>query len=124
MSERETLIPTARHESSDIGEGFIWGAVAVCGALLLASALVPFWLYPRSRLDGGLHPPLPQYPEPRLQADPAMDMRKFYAEEMRRLSSAGWSDPSHAAAHIPIEQAMSDVAREGIADWPAEPSPP
>ena len=64
------------------------------------------------------------YPEPRLQPDPAADMRAFYAEEMRRLTSAGWTDASHRAAHVPIEQAMSDVARDGTAGWPAEPSPP
>lgn len=124
VPERETLIPTARHESSDIGEGFIWGTVAASGALLLACAMLPFWLYPSSRLDGSLQLPLRPYSEPRLQPDPTRDMRKFYAEEMRRLSSAGWQDASHEAAHIPIEQAMRDVAREGIAGWPTEPSPP
>lgn len=124
MSERDTLIPTARHESRDIGEHFIWGAIAVSGSLLLACALVTLWLYPSARLDESLHLPLPQYPAPRLQPDPTVDMRAFYAGEMRRLSSAGWTDATHRAAHIPIEQAMREVAREGIAGWPAEPSPP
>jgi hypothetical protein len=124
VHKRETLIPTARHESSDIGERFIWGAIAVSGAVLIACALLTYWLYPSSRRDLSLYLPLPQYPEPRLQPDPVVDMTVFYAEEMRRLSSAGGMDASHQAAHIPIEQAMSDVAREGIAGWPTEPSPP
>ena len=124
MPERDTRIPAARHESSDIGERFIWGAVAVSGALLLACGLITLWLYPSARLDRSLHLPLAHYPEPRLQPDPTADMRAYYDEEMRRLSSAGWTDASHHAAHIPIEQAMSDVARDGTVGWPAEPAPP
>jgi hypothetical protein len=124
VPEPEILIPAARHEPSDIGERFIWGAIAVSGALLLACGLLTFWLYPSSRLDWTLQLPLPRYPEPRLQPDPTADMRAFQAEETRRLSSAGWMDASHRAAHIPIEQAMSDVAREGIVGFPAQPSPP
>jgi hypothetical protein len=121
---RDAHIPVARHESSDIGEGFIWGAVAISGALLLACGLITLWFYPSARVERSLHLPLAHYPEPRLQPDPTADMRAFYADEMRRLTSAGWTDASHRAAHIPIEQAMSDVAREGTAGWPAEPSPP
>jgi hypothetical protein len=124
VPDRETLIPAARHESSDIGERFIGGIIASSGALLLACGLLAFWLYPNSRLDTSLNLPLRQYPEPRLQPDPTADMRAFYAQEMRRLSSAGWMDASHHTGHIPIEQAMSDVAREGIAGWPYEQSPP
>jgi hypothetical protein len=122
VPEHETRIPTARHEPTDIGEGVIWGAIAVSGALLLACGLMTFWLYPSARLDRS--PALPHYPEPRLQPDPPADMQAFYAAEMRRLSSSGWTDASHRTAHIPIEQAMRDVAHQGIAGWPAEPSPP
>jgi hypothetical protein len=124
MPERETLIPAARHEASDISERFIWGAIAVSAGLLLACALLTFWVYPGSRLERSVHLPLAAYPEPRLQPDPAADMRAFYGQEMRRLSSSGWADASHQAAHIPIDQAMREVARDGIADWPAESAPP
>jgi hypothetical protein len=124
VPEPDTQIPSARHEPSDIGEGFIWGAIAVSGALLLACGLMTLWLYPSARLDQSPPLPLPHYPEPRLQPDPTADLQAFYAEEMRRLSSAGWTDASHRTVHIPIEQAMRDVAHEGIAGWPAEPSPP
>jgi hypothetical protein len=32
----------------------------------------------------------------------------------RRLASYGWVDRAHRLIHIPIEQAMRDVAREGV----------
>ena len=68
MPEAERLIPEARHEPSDIGPGFIWGAAALCLGTLLACALLVLWLYPTSWLDRRVQMPLPRYPEPRLQA--------------------------------------------------------
>ena len=120
----ETRISAARHEYRDIGESSIWIAIAISGALLLACAALTFWLYPSSRLDRSMHLPLPPYPEPRLQPDPTADMRAFYATQAHRLSSAGPPDDGDHAAHIPIGQAMREVAQEGIAGWPAESPPP
>jgi hypothetical protein len=118
MAEAQRAIPDARHEPSDIGEGFIWGAVAVClGTLIFCGALV-FALYPKSLTEITLRMPLPKYPAPRLQASPPDDMRAFYAEEMRRLNASGWVDRAHGVAHIPIDEAMRKVAQEGIAGWP------
>ena len=123
MDEPEIAIPAARHERSDIGERFIWAALAASGGLLLACALLTYGFYPSSHLDRTLPLPLPRYPAPRLQPDPPADLRAFYAEEMRRLASSGWADSSHRTAHIPIEQAMREVARDGIPGWPRE-NPP
>jgi hypothetical protein len=36
------------------------------------------------------------------------------------LNSAGWVDKPHGIAHIPIEDAMREVAAQGIAGWPAK----
>ncbi len=119
MAEPERAIPDARHEPTDIGEGFIWAAVAVClGTLILCAGLV-FALYPKSVLDVTLHLPLATYPSPRLQPSPPADMRAFYAEEMRRLNGTGWVDQAQGIVHIPIEEAMRKVAEDGIPGWPA-----
>ena len=83
MPEAERVIPDARHEPTDIGPGFIWGAAALCLGTLLACALLVLWLYPTSWLDRRLQMPLPRYPEPRLQADPQEDLQRFYAKEMQ-----------------------------------------
>ena len=62
--------------------------------------------------------PLPLYPEPRLQPDPQADMQRLRSEEMQILNGTGWVDQDRGVVHIPITQAMQEVAREGIAGWP------
>lgn len=119
MPEAERVIPDARHEPTDIGPGFIWGVVVVCLGTLLACALVVLWLYPNSRLDRTLALPLPLYPQPRLQPSPPEDMQKFYAQEMRILEGTGWVNKRAGVVHIPIAQAMHEIAQQGIAGWPA-----
>jgi hypothetical protein len=119
--EVERRIPVARHERTDIGEGFIWATAAlVLGVLILCACLV-LWLYPESRLDRSLHLPLPRYPAPRLQVNPASDMQHFHSEEMLRLNSSGWVDQAHGVLHIPISDAMREIAQEGIPEWPTAP---
>jgi hypothetical protein len=121
MPDAERVIPDAQHEPTDIGPGFIWGAVALCLVTLLACGLLVFWLYPESRFDRTLQMPLPLYPEPRLQPNPQQDMQSFYGHEMQILNGTGWVDKDRGVAHIPITQAMHEVAREGIAGWPTAP---
>jgi hypothetical protein len=119
MASTEKLIPTARHEHTDIGERFIWVGAALMLGLLVACALLTRWLYPQSLSDATLTSPLPEYPAPRLQSDPAADMRAFHAQQMRQLDSTGWVDEGDGVVHIPIADAMRIVAHEGIPGWPA-----
>src|SRR5581483_10734915 len=119
MHEAERVIPDARHEPTDIGPGFIWGAVAVCVGTILACALLVLWLYPNAKYDRALDLPLPIYPEPRLQPSPPDDMQSFYGKEMQILNTTGWVDKAGGVVHIPISQAMREVAQDGIAGWPS-----
>ena len=121
MADAEKVIPNARHEASDVGEGFIWGAFASLLGSLIAIALLILWLFPMSLLDRTIQGPLPTYPAPRLQPDPPLDMRQFYAQELTQLNSTGWIDKAHGVVHIPIADAMRDVAHEGIPGWPTTP---
>ena len=118
MAEPERTISGARHERRDVGERFIYGAVATMFGLLLVCAAATLWLYPQSRLDRTLKLPLPRFPAPALQVDPSADMQDFYRGEMLRLRSRGWVDQQAAIAHIPIEEAMRQTARDGIPGWP------
>lgn len=119
MADAERVIPNARREESDVGEGFIWGAFALLLGLLIGTALLAWRLFPQSVLEQTIRQPLPIYPAPRLQASPRADMQRFYAQEMRRLNSTGWVDKAHGVVHIPIADAMRKVAKEGIPGWPA-----
>ena len=117
MSNRR-LLP-AQHEPTDVGPRLIW----IGGGLLLAAtvlmALIVLWLFPNATIDRTLELPLPRYPNPSLQPDPRADMKRFYDDEMRWLNSAGWIDKANNIAHIPIFDAMREVAREGIPGWPS-----
>jgi hypothetical protein len=119
----EVLIPAARHEPTDIGEGFIWGAFAAGVSVLVLCALIVLWLYPQSPLDRTLTLPLPVFPAPRLQPSPAADLKKSRAEELHVLQGTGWVDKAGSIVHIPISQAMRLVAQEGIPGWPVGVSP-
>ena len=51
-------------------------------------------------------------PAPRLQAAPIDDYAHYAATKRAQLESTGWVDREHHIAHIPIEQAMDDIARQ------------
>jgi hypothetical protein len=53
-------------------------------------------------------------PEPRLQPDPAADLRKLRAEEDAALDAAAWEDRSRGVVRLPIERAMSLLLRRGL----------
>lgn len=57
-------------------------------------------------------------PGPRLQTDEAADLRRFRAEEDKRLNSYYWIDKQKGIAHIPIGEAMQKLARSGIDGFP------
>jgi hypothetical protein len=119
MAEPEKPIEVSAFEPKDLGEGFIWGVVGLCVAVLLGCALIVVWLYPSAIADRIISGAPPGYPEPRLQADPVADLRRFHAQELERLNGTGWIDRSQGIVHIPIDTAMQQIAAEGITDWPA-----
>lgn len=59
-------------------------------------------------------------PAPQLRSDPGQDLAAFQQEKRQRLHSSGWVDREAGIAHIPIQQAMQQVAEQGLPRW----SPP
>ncbi len=57
-----------------------------------------------------------QFPEPRLQIDPALDLAKMRANDSRGLDSFGWIDRKAGTFRIPIARAMQLLADRGIPD--------
>ena len=117
MAETRRSVPLPRREKHDVGERFIYGAVAAMLGLLIVCALGTLWLYPQSRLDRTLSLPLPNFPEPMLQIDPAADMNAFYAREMRTLEGRTGSGRP-LPGRVPIGEAMRRTVRDGIPGWP------
>jgi hypothetical protein len=57
-------------------------------------------------------------PGPRLQTDAEGDLRRFRADEERRLNTYYWIDKQKGMVHIPIEQAMKKLATTGAPGFP------
>ncbi len=115
-------LPAAHHETSDVAtRPLLIGGAGVLAVLCLVIG-VTGWLYPGAR-DRHLvrTGPLPQYPAPELQPDPAADMARFHAEQMRQVDGVWWVDQSKGLVHQPIADAMRRLAAAGIPDWPTGP---
>lgn len=111
-------LPPVRRERGDVSFRTMAGLFALIGGGLGLMLLVAYLIYPGEVRDQRFATPFPSFPAPRLQPDPALDMKAFYAEEMRQLNGAGWQDKAAGTVHIPIAQAMGLVAKEGIPGWP------
>jgi hypothetical protein len=114
----EPVLPPARYEHADVSPRAALIAFPAILAGLLLSVLVAWWIFPGTTVDRRLPSPIPHYPSPRLQSDPAADMRKFREAELALLNRAGWDDEAKGIGHISIDDAMRRVVASGIPDWP------
>lgn len=120
MPEHEMMaVPAARREVSDVTGLFIIGAFLGLVATIALLALLCWWLFPRAPHPGWMPYPAPKYPPPALEAAPHQDFVRFYRAELNRLNSLGWVNKKQGIAHIPVAQAMQEVAAHGIPGWPA-----
>lgn len=115
-------LPPARHEGTDVG----FRALLVAGVLMFLAlgGVLGFasWLYPGAQTDKILSSANNDaFPAPRLQPDAAADMARFRAEQLQQLDGAYWLDRERGRVHMPIADAMRDVAARGIPDWPTAP---
>ena len=58
-------------------------------------------------------------PEPRLQAEPRLDLKALREGEENILTSYAWIDPNRGVVRIPIAEAIKIVAAKGL---PSKPS--
>jgi hypothetical protein len=113
-------LPRPHHETRDVSlQALFLGGVATL-VILTGIVLVIGAVFPVRRLDVAVRTPLPAPTPPVLQSSPSRDFKAFYDAEMKRLHSFGWVDKAHGIAHIPIEQAMQQVAQHGIEGWPSQ----
>jgi hypothetical protein len=63
-------------------------------------------------------------PEPRIQADPHLDVWRLRANEDAVLNSYGWADRQAGTVRIPIDRAMDLLVERGLpVESPTAPSP-
>jgi hypothetical protein len=108
----------ARHESSDVPMSIVWIGVPALIATVTLMALLILWMFPNGTVDRTLRLPLPHYPAPELQVNPREDMNRLRARELQRLNGTGWVDEAQGSVHIPIDEAMRQIAKGGIDGWP------
>jgi hypothetical protein len=101
----------------------LWTAAGlVIVGVLAALAMWGLFLGVRKVEQGQDRPlsPLPEArqrqlpPEPRLQADPSLDMQEFRTVEERLLTRPEWVDRQRGTVRIPIDLAMDVLARQGL----------
>jgi hypothetical protein len=107
-------------EAQDVSaNGVIIFLAGLIGSLLVIFLLVwGMWgVYVRllTKTGPGPVPSLSQVPpEPRIQADPGLDLWRLRAHEDKVLGSYGWSDRQAGAVRIPIDRAMELLAQRGL----------
>jgi hypothetical protein len=119
MTDRDSPAPVDRHtdfERSDMSVAVV--AIVALGVLLYVclAPLILTGIYRGALSDVSrvLHI---KPPAPVLQLDPPAELKDFRAKEKTRIESYGWIDRSRGIAHIPIDEAMKDVAARGIPDF-------
>jgi len=68
--------------------------------------------------------PEERFPKPALQTDDVSDMDSYRNQSAHRLSTYGYADPKTGVVHIPIDQAMEQIAKQGLPVRPAPPAAP
>jgi hypothetical protein len=117
IAERVEDNPKTAFEKSDWPLGTI--GLVLLGTLIFL-VITPFVLmgaFPRAVSDVSRALSV-EPPQPRLQTDPSEDLAKFLVGEDKRLNTYYWIDRKNGIVHIPIEQAMQELAEEGIDGFP------
>lgn len=64
-------------------------------------------------------PPETRFPKPALQTDDVNDLNQYRQQDNARLSSYGYIDQKNGIVHIPIDQAMDQIVKQGLPTRPA-----
>ncbi len=109
--------PTTAFEPSDWPIGPIAAVYVGLLVLLVVCAFVLIAAYPDTLSDVDRTSRVTP-PTPRLQTDGEADLRRFRADEEKRLTTYYWVDQQKGTVHIPIEQAMKALAQTGAPGFP------
>lgn len=123
MNEKEKINANVKYETTDANAKWL-GAIGA--AIVIAAIILPFLL---RGLYGYLEQTATQGPAvsevmgkkgfdaptaPQLEPNPVDDYRKFRQSQGERLNNYGWVDEQKGVVHIPIEQAMQKLIKQGL----------
>ena len=116
--------PTVAHEETDADAHAITKFGIALVLVLVLSQLGLWWLFNSfTRLETKLSPPVTalvraqaptEPPEPKLQANPQVDMRMMREKEETVLNHYAWVDPNRGVVRIPIDRALDLVAERKV----------
>jgi hypothetical protein len=117
------------YEKQDVGFRFAMLFIVGIIAFTVLTMVVLFFVYPlltpegaRARRETAEEVQRRLPPAPVLQANPAVDMQRFRAEEQRKVSTYGWVDERRGIVRVPVERAMEMVAQRGLPQWQPAPA--
>jgi hypothetical protein len=116
------------YEATDVNPNAVWfAAVGLVVSVALAIAAVTWMFHYLQRRDfaaqqrsatdrvtAAVAATRPQFPEPRLQVAPAVDLAAWRAREDAVLNSYGWIDQKAGVVRIPIDRAMDLIVQRGL----------
>ena len=117
LDERIEDNPDTAYEHSDWPLAKIGLVLAAIFILLVISPLVMIAAFPTTPADVSRAVTV-EPPQPRLQTDPSEDLAQFRADEDKRLNTYYWIDEKKGVVHIPIQQAIKELAEDGIDGFP------
>jgi hypothetical protein len=109
--------PEIAFEKSDWRLRPIGLALLFIFAVLAASPFILMWAFPHSVSDVSRKLTI-RPPGPGLQVNPPQDLAHFRAHEEKLLNTYYWIDKDKGIVHIPIDEAMKKVVRDGIDGFP------
>ena len=117
LQERIEDNPDTAFEASDWPLRIVGIVFLVMLVVLVAAAFVLIGAFPGAVSDVSRRLTV-MPPQPRLQIDPAAELARFRAAEEKRLNTYYWIDRKKGIVHIPIAQAMKELAAKGIPGFP------
>lgn len=116
-AERVEDNPKTAFEKSDWPLGIVAWVLLGTFIFLVVAPFVLMGAFPRAVSDVSRALTV-EPPQPRLQTDPPEDLAQFLVDEGKRLNTYYWIDKQKGIVHIPVEQAMRELAEEGIDGFP------
>lgn len=131
MNAKESTSPAPGHERKDadvMSLAMVGGLFLICGVIVILACVGLLHLFEikdkaRQTHAFSVSPDRAQFPEPRLQATPAVDLEKFRAAEENELNTYSWIDRSGGIVRLPIDRAMELIVQRGLPEVGANKTP-
>jgi hypothetical protein len=126
--ENEPQLPQEKYETRDVDfKKLMFVGVGLIGLIVvtLAGAWLISSLLARHSDNPGAPPNVfasgaPNFPEPRLQSNPLLDLKQMRDHEDSMLSTYGWSDRKAGMVRVPIDVAMNLLLQQGLPVVPGQ----